>query len=482
MTSLTVPNTKSNYSIIQLGSGVNKGAQIFKNKLSFLPKSVSSNLTDLFFAGSFMSAIFLSMRAFLMELSPKALVGGLVRAKTTDDSETNSSDDSQNQRPTLGSIINKVVHGKASFNWPVAWDECFLELPEYFVMYFLPTLLSTGMFAKLYGGMVGVDFEAIGRPLHEYQKNIGKTVQFGTIQNKVLNVNRETIRKIALGKTALFASVVALCGAMEYVVPSFRVYLTKLFLGIDDFSKLLGFKESLNKDQDLNPMAKAALNVRNGLMLAGLTLPPIIGLTWMLNKRIASPRVESFALKAGKHFDLDASFGLSNTPLAIILTAYAIPGYLSAIRDQAEKLEVINRVILYSIPTIILYKQVVLNFFSTIAAQLFGLGKGWYKLLPQTIRLIRAGERDPLNFNFLSGFGKNKISGEYHGLVTKLPEVQALKPEKRQMFYKTLSLINMLPLVLAPAIGIGINLFNLQQIYDMHKKGSEKRKEELAAA
>ncbi|MDJ0625558.1 MAG: hypothetical protein QNJ31_04235 [Candidatus Caenarcaniphilales bacterium] len=484
---------KNNSLPAQIGDGKSEKAAQFQEKLSFLPPKHGQYLTEMLFAGSFVSAIFLAARAALMELFPKAFIGGLIRAKPTQATQNNivpfsqgggdqgsSNSLNNSQSPTLISIAQKVFSGQSQFNFPVALDESFLEIPEYFAMYFMPTIASVSVLSRAIGGMLDINFEFLGQPLHEYEKHLGKEVSVGTVQTKRLKITEAKLNKLAMGKTMLTASVVALCGALEYMVPSVRDFLTKWFLGYDDFSKLLGFDDELKDPDYANPEKRAAKNIKDALAFAFTSVTALMGLTWLLSKKIENPKMGGFFRKTSKSFDLGRNFQLSNTPLAIILLVFSIPGYLNALRGKDEKLEVINRVILYSIPTIILYKQVVLNFLTYCSGLFFGLSGDLNGLFPKMKKQISEGKRDLLNWNMLSDFQYDKKSNEYSGMISKLPRLKTLKPEARKTFLRSVGMINKLPLILAPLIGMAINLFNLQKIFEMHQEEKKKLQHQFA--
>lgn len=509
--SLTIPKTNQSNSkqalpkVVQIDSGINERAVAFRNKLGFVPKGASKQLTELFFAGSFVSAIFLALRASLMELMPKALVGGIIRAKTNEDASNNSqqSNSSNTQtQPNIWNILKNLFSGKTKFNTPVAMDEVFLELTEYIAMYFMPTLASVGLFSRMIGKNLGIDFEFFGKPMHIYEGNLGKEVELGTLERKRLFINKENLSKLALGKSLLFAAVIGFCGALEYIVPSVRDFMTKWFLGFESFSQLLGFKDDLDDPDYKDPLKRASDNIKHGLWGMAATMAGIWGLSLFFKNKVKSPKVENFFRKFSKHLDLDSNFQLSNTPLAIILIFFAIPGYMRALRGKDEKVEVFNRIVLYSIPTIVMYKQTVLDVLTILSSLYHGAGGDVMKLFPQMSNQVKDGKRDPLDWNLLSDFkakDKNfnpkasflsrtlyqlksffslKAEGfEYEGMITKLPSLQNMTQERRESFLNSVRVINKMPLFLAFAIGAVINFFNLQIIFNMHEEQSKKNKD-----
>ncbi|MDX1919976.1 MAG: hypothetical protein SFU25_04485 [Candidatus Caenarcaniphilales bacterium] len=490
---LTIPANNQPYSnkalprVVEIDSGINEKAVNFREKLGFLPKSISKKSTELFFVGSFVSAVFLALRASLMELMPKALVGGIIRAKSVDANNdgSNNPNNSQNQaqqsgsssQSTLWNILSNLFTGKTKFNVPVAMDEVFLELSEYIATYFMPTLASVGLFSRMVSKSLGIDFEFFGKPLHLYEKNLGNTVELGTLERKRLLVNKETLSKLALGKSLIFAAVVSFCGSLEFMVPAIRDFLTKWFLGYDNFSKLLGFQNELEDEEYKNPMQHAAQNIQKGLLAMSATVAGVIGLSLLFRNRMGSPKIEDFFRKFSRHLDLGEGFQLSNTPLALILTLFAIPGYMTASRGRDEATEIRNRIILYSIPTIVAYKQTVLDVLTLLSGVFHGAGKDVLKLFPVMFQQIKDGERDPLDWNVLSGFSYDKKSAKFSGMIAEMPALKEMNPERQKSFLNSVKIINKMPLILAFAIGAVINFLNLQIIFKMHEDQEKKNKE-----
>ncbi|MDJ0626489.1 MAG: hypothetical protein QNJ31_09025 [Candidatus Caenarcaniphilales bacterium] len=454
---------------IKIGDGRHKYADKLDKSLGFLPKEPRNYIGEVFLAGSFFGALQQSLQQILIDLLPKSLIGGAFRALPNPSNPAVGSEDYLDQaKPTLNHIFKKLFSGHYLFNLMVALDESVVELLEYLGVYFLPTLLATSFASRAFGKITGVDFEMLGHPTHKYMKALGKDVSIGSVREKRFKMNNRLLSKIALGKVMLYALSTVFCSAITFTIPSIRTLIIEKLLGISDYSKLLGYKQKLNKDQDFDPVQNAKNIIKNGLSIAFASIPIFLGATWLLNKHIQRPGFQKFFKKASMHFDLDENFGLSRTFVAPTIMITAL-GYIAGSRDSAERLETFNRAFLWAAPAVIFYKQVITSFFAGISSIFFGV-KDIGKLYPQMLKKMKKGERDFLEWNLLKDFKFDPKTKQYSGMITELNGFKKLEANKKLGFLKTMRFINWwVPYLFALFVGAAVNLHNLQKIWELHQ-------------
>jgi hypothetical protein len=458
---------------VQIGNKPYGFVPKLEKKLSILPAKPRNFLLEVLLTGSFLEAVHQMLQQILIDLIPKVLVGGTLRAKNSailpnQAGVTKMHNTPDTDKPSLWKLIGKLVRGEAAFNKEVGIDETIAEVLEYVAVYFLPTLAAVSFIGRLIGRTVGTNYEFLGQPMHLYEKNLGKLGKVGRVRDKFINIDEKTLAKIGLGKTMLFATVTTFCSAISFATPSIRTFVTNWACNINNYSELLGFENNLPEDQNFDPLKNAANIIQKSLSIAFLSIPAFVGLTWILNKNLNEPFLQKFFRRTARHFDLDSPFGLSRSFVAPTIMSVAF-GYFFGSRGDSERIETWNRSVLYAAPAVIFYKQLVVNVLTFFASLPFGITKDLPKLFSTIRQQIKGGERDPLNWHLISDFKKNEA--KYKGLITESPSIKSLSESRKKTFYGLLSVIKNSPYVLAPLVGFLVNWHNFLKIFEQHQEG-----------
>ncbi len=357
-------------------------------------------------------------------------------------------------------------------------DEAALEIPEYFVIYLLPTLIASQA-GRLFASQLGVtNPHLLSHRMYELHKNINTDFETGVLAKERIHLKENLLHKTALAKLLNFALTTGVVCALEVCVPSFRTLLTQWIFKTNNFYKISGLPTTAEEDNDgQKAVDQAWANMKGSLSFIAAFVPAILGLSWVLGKKIKNQ--DNFSapklLRLSKSLDLGEKYGLSKTFISFCMGT-AIYAYLSVARNLAEFQEILGRIVLFSIPAVLFYKQAlgnILSFanakFMDIEENILSSPKTYWKEAWGT----EAGKRDIFDLNLVDLKFDNK-TGLASGRVNELASVERLKetnPVKYEKFIKrTMFLKSDAPLFAALGVGCLINLANFLVTKDLREK------------
>lgn len=393
---------------------------------------------------SFALGISQMIQEFFMQFLPKVLINGLL------------------VRQSLAAII----------------DEAGLEFPEYPTIYLVGTLIASQA-SKLFASHLGIEnHHLLSHRMYELHQNLNTEFETGVLSKQRVRLTENLLHKTALAKLLNFTLTTGVVCALEVCVPSFRTLLTQWIFKTNNFYKISGLPTTAEEDNDgQKAVDQSWANIKGSLGFIAAFVPAIFGLAWVLGKKIknqnnfSAPRL----LRLSKNLDMGEKYGLSKTFISFCM-ATAIYAYLSVARNLAEFQEILGRIVFFSIPSVLAYKQVSGNGFAYANAKLMGIEENilsspktyWKEAWGE-----EAGKRDIFDLNLVDLHFDRK-TGLASGSVNELPSVQKLKetnPAKYEKFIKrTMFLKSDAPLFAALGVGCLINFANFLVTQNLREK------------
>jgi hypothetical protein len=363
---------------------------------------------------------------------------------------------------------------------PALVDEMALEFPEYFAIYFLPTL--TALAASYHFANVAKlpHNELMGMRMYDLEKQLGKSVEVGVVNKKRVLIDQLLLNRMYATKFLSFLTAGAMLGTAELFVPALRVFITKALFGTTNFYKISGLPVD---DSEVNDGDQALEQGKKNIIL-GLTLMAMLGLgltgaATLINRR-SSPMVNPFVRRMSKMFDVDNKFGLTKSLISIGMIV-AIYSYTSVARNMAEVKEIINRIILFSIPAVLFYKQL----FGNLSVWLFSRFSGVKGMISPVSSYFEEawgkehGKRDIFDLNLVDLHQNEK---GFDGRVTELPDILKMyreDPAKCERFLKRVTFLKgKAPIWAALIIGILINFGNFLSTKSLQEQEGKTKKDD----
>ncbi len=436
----------SNHAKNSLPENLPKGVKTgISNSLNLLPVGLSETLV----IGNFINGISQSIQEAMMQLIPRAGAGMIIR------------------------------------NTPlIAVDEAILELFQYLFSFILTTSIGVSL-AKPLSHSLGIPhYEMLGKPVHELEKHLGKSIEVGTIKPQKIKITKDVLGKVSLAKLALFSMLGFYCFCMEFLSSSLKVLAVDKIFGTSNFYTISGLNEKSdeNKDEGDHAIKQAKINLGNLLIALPLTLLCLFGLGKLAGKS-SKIKNSQFINKASKLFDLSDKFGHPKTLVAISVLTAGLFAYPSVARNKAEELEVKFRVLCYSTPMALFFKQIIGNFRAWITGLSMGLGN--ILAPPQNyFKEINEGSRNIFDLG-LVGIQKNK-GEEFSGRITSLEAMQNLKRTNKEKYQKALKRIHFMdhraPYWMALLAGIGVSWVNYLRTAQIHKHEQSKKSQGISVS
>ena len=174
----------------------------------------------------------------------------------------------QTQQEILTQLIPKTVIGGIMRHSPIiAADEAFVELGEYFTLYFFPSIIAL-LKNNFWSNICEIPHpEIIGHKIYDLEKQLGKTIKVGSINSKEIFIDKPLIKKIAFVQSLNFISIALATIALEIIVSAIRPLATKFIFKTDNFDEISGLKANNGHEKDGMPaLAQAKNNIKNALI------------------------------------------------------------------------------------------------------------------------------------------------------------------------------------------------------------------------
>lgn len=403
------------------------------DSLNILPAGVAGTLV----VGNFINGISQSVQEAMMQLVPRAGAGMIIRHTPL-----------------------------------IAIDESILEVFQYIFSFILTTTLGATLAHPLSRALDIPHFELLGKPVYELEKHLDKEIKIGTIKTQKIKINKELLGRISAGKLGMFAFLGIYCVFMEFLSSALKVLLMDKLFDTSNFYTISGLNEKNeeNKDAGDHAINQAKINIRNVLIGLPLLVLSVLG-SARLFKNHKGFNESKFINKASKIFDLSDKFGHPKTLVAISVLTAGLFAYPSVARNKAEELEVKFRVLGYSAPMAVFFKQFIGNILSWVAGLSMGLGN---VLAPTSsyFKEVNKGSRNILDLG-LVGIQKGK-NGEFSGRINELEALKKLERSNKTKYEKALRTIHFMdhraPYWMALLAGIGVSWINYLRTAKLHKQ------------
>jgi len=357
-------------------------------------------------------------------------------------------------------------------------DEAGLEFLEYPTIYLAGTLIASQA-SKLFASHLGIEnHHLLSHRMYELHQNLNTDFETGVLAKEKVHLTENLLHKTALAKLLNFTLTTGIICALEVCVPSFRTLLTQWIFKTNNFYKISGLPTTAEEDNDgQKAVDQAWANIKGSFGFITAFVPAMFGLAWILGKKIKNQNNFSAPklLRLSKSLDMGEKYGLSKTFISFCMVT-AIYAYLSVARNLAEFQEILGRIVFFSIPAVLAYKQVSGNGFAYTNAKFMGIEENilsspktyWKEAWGE-----EAGKRDIFDLNLVDLHFDRK-TGLASGSVNELPSVQKLKetnPAKYEKFIKrTMFLKSDAPLFTALGVGCLINLANFWVTKNLREK------------
>ncbi len=416
-------------------SGFQKG---FVNTFSTLPFGVAETVL----AGGVINGLGFSLQEGLTQLVPKVGSGVLVRQ-----------------------------------SWLIGIDELIVEILQYLHYSFYPPIAGAG-FSKLIAPMFDIPhFELMGQRMHDLRKNIGQELEVGTLRKKKILITPGLVNKIGVAKLLLFGLMAGTFMAGEVMLPSIKVLLMKKIFHTSDFYTISGLQSQRDEVEGSGQAAidTAKNNIKNAILYILTSVPFFLGLSKLLSlkKNWGNNR---FINGAANVFQLGSKFDLSKALIACGVLTAGLYGYPSVARNDAETSEVRNRILRFTVPTVLFFKQFVGDLLTWVTGRALGF-KNFMSSPVEWWNEVKIGRREFLELDFVGldiDRARKHSSDPYIGRLTELPQFQKLKQENPQKYLNTLKTLHFMnhraPYLMALFTGIGVGILNFLNTMSMHKK------------
>lgn len=405
----------------------------FQNTMAALPPL----LAEMLLVGSFVNGLGQSLQEALMQLIPRAGAGMVIRKTPL-----------------------------------IAVDESILELSQYLLSFILPTMIAVGLSHPM-ADLTGIPHhELLGEPVYQLTEKLNKESSFGTLNKKQIKLTPEILSKVSVGKLALFGFLAFYSFCMEFVSSGLKVIAVDKLFGTSNFYTISGLnqKTAENRNEGNEAVEQAWRNIQRVLIAIPLALPLFFGLAY-LGSRNSKLAKSGFINQSSKIFDLSNHFGLPKTLMAISVLTAALFAYPSVARNEAEKLEVKYRLLFFTTPTVLFFKQVIGNLLAWLTGLAYGLGN-ILAPLENYFKEVKSGLRNIFDLG-LVGIQKEK-DNKFSGRLEGLDAVKELKERDYPKYVKAMKNINFMehwaPYWMALFVGVAVNWFNYLRTASLHEQ------------
>ncbi len=355
--------------------------------------------------------------------------------------------------------------------------EATLEMPEWINFYLLPTLFAATMAKFMAKHFKLPHFEALNQRMYNLEKQAGQKIEIGTLSKTTLHLNAENLNRLYVSKFMLFIMTALLSMAGGAIVPAIRLPIFQKLFGTLDFYKICGLpSKNDNPKAAQEAMKQAIKNIKYALLAMALGIPSLMALSASLGRlNYAKIKIPQAIKTLSKIFDLGGNFGLSKVLVSFGVVFAGLYTYPSVALNPAEKREMKYRVLFFSVPCVLFFKQLVGNLVAFATALAF---KAKYKeLRPYRVvdspmsyfKEAKSGKRDIFDLG-LVGIGKHE--GLYTGrLATELKELQKTKPHLYKQYLGSLHFAeHWFPFLWAIVTGFAINGLTYNNTVKAHEQ------------
>ena len=337
--------------------------------------------------------------------------------------------------------------------------EMLLELVEYVGLYLLPTFLAASLASFWMKRTLKLpDFRLLGEPYWKLEKNLNKEYSVGKFKGVI---DRKLLNKLALGKLLTFVAAAGAGCATQVMAPLPRVLFAKQLFNTDNFFAISGLQvaeeELKGSEESERAIKQGWKNLWASSAYLFLSIPAIMGLSHFLGKRMSND-APKWLNRAAKHFDMGEKFGISKMCTTFNL-AVAPWAYMSVSFNEAERLENRDCLLLFAIPEVLFFKQLMGN----LLCWLGGLASGAGNILmnPKTaLNEFKEGKRELFDLSL--------VNKEH---ILSLQKVKAMSPEKQEKLLKTVELMDHKVVYgMALVCGFLLNWLNYLRTAHMHNQ------------
>lgn len=352
-------------------------------------------------------------------------------------------------------------------SWLMVGYEFLLEFGEYLGLYLLPTFVASALAAFWMKNALKLpSFRLLGEPMWKLEKSLNKEYSIGNFKGVI---DKDLLSRLSFGKLMTFIAGAGAGCAAQVMAPLPRVLFAKQLFNTDNFFAISGLdvpEEDLKgSDESEKAIEQGWNNLKGSSLYLLLSIPAVMAITGFFGSRINHSNSPKWMNRAAKHFDMGERFGISKMCTAFNL-AISPWAYMSVSFNEAEKLENRDRLLLFAIPEVLLFKQLMGNLLSWVSG--LALGAGNVLMHPKAaINELKEGRREFFDLGLVS---KDHI--------LSLDKVKAMSEGKREKLLKTLDLMeHKVVYGMALVCGFLLNWLNYLRTAHMHNEEMKNRGE-----